>query len=238
LFKDNIYICILTMKVALCMRGAVSKKSGSFFCKNDLYVNSEYVNYTSCYHSILKHIIQPNPDYSIDFFCQGWNIDLEKDIVSKYNPKKSCFEHNSKYNEEISSLCKNERDFGGISQGFAFKRAIELKEEYEKENNMKYDIVILYRYDVLLWKDMNLKEYTGLDDTIYVNAHTDGNGDFHFVMNHENSSHFKNLIYSIPMGNEHREHYWIKNYILNYMKINVKMDAIQPGVYQEVLRKM
>ena len=114
----------------------------------------------------------------------------------------------------------------------------ELKEDYEKENNMKYDIVILYRYDVLLWKDMNLKQYTGLDDTIYVNAHGGGNGDFHFIMNHDNSHNFKNLIYSIPMGNEYRMHYWIQNYILNYMKINLKMDDIKPGIHQEVLRKM
>ena len=49
------------------MRGAVSKKKGAFFCKNDLYVDSEYVDYTSCYHSIVKHIIQPNMDYTIEF---------------------------------------------------------------------------------------------------------------------------------------------------------------------------
>lgn len=226
------------MKVALCMRGAVSKKSGAFYCKNDLYANSEYVDYTLCYDSIVKHIIQANPDYSIDVFCQGWNVDLQQDLVSKYNPKKYCFEDNSNYNEDISKLCRTERDFGGISQGVAFKLAIELKEEYEKENDMKYDIVILYRYDVLLWKDMNLNEYTGLEDTIYVNAHSDANGDFHLVMNHDNSNKFKSLIYSIPMGNQHREHHWIKNYILNFMRIDVKMDSIRPGLYQEVLRKM
>ena len=67
------------------------------------------------------------------FFLSRLECRFGKDIVSKYNPKKYCFEDNSNYNEEISSLCNNEKDFGGISQGFAFKRAIELKEDYEKE---------------------------------------------------------------------------------------------------------
>ena len=221
------------------MRGAVSKKNGAFFCKDDLYSNAEYVDYNACYNSIKKHIINSNTNnYKIDIFCQGWNIDLEKELVGKYNPVKYCFENNSNYNNDILKLCQHDTDFGGISQALSFKKAIELKEAYENENNMSYDIVILYRYDVLLWKDMNLNEYTNLNDNIYVNAHHDSNGDFHFVMSNEKSNKFKNLIDSINFGNNYRMHFWIKNYVINYMKSSIKMDNIIPGLHQEAIRKI
>jgi hypothetical protein len=227
------------MKVALCMRGTVSKKIGPFIRKNDLYESSEYVDYTACYNSIKRHIINTNSEYSIDIFCQGWNLDLEKDIVSKYNPKKYCFENNANYNEYIYKLSDKETDFNGLSQALSFKKVIELKEEYEKENNINYDIVIIYRYDVLLWKDIMLKDYINLNNTIYVNAHdADGNGDFHFIMNSEKANQFKCLVDSIKFGNRHAEHCWIRNYIIKYMKTNIKPDNIYPGVHQEVIRKI
>jgi hypothetical protein len=227
------------LKVALCMRGAVSKKNGAFFCKNDLYSNAEYIDYNACYNSIKRHIIEPNTNnYTFDIFCQGWNIDLEKELICKYNPVKYNFENNSNYNNDILKLCKHKTDFGGISQGLSFKKAIELKEEYEKEKNISYDIVILYRYDVLLWKNINLNDYANLNDIIYVNAHHDCNGDFHFVMDNIKSNKFKNLIDSINFGNHYRMHFWIKNYVINYMKSSIKMDNIIPGVHQEAIRKI
>jgi hypothetical protein len=226
------------MKVALCMRGAVAKKSGAFFKQNDLYVNSHYVDYKKCYNSIKKHIIDVNNNYQFDVFCHCWNYDLEDEIKSLYNPVKYNFEDNRKYNDEINSLCKSSNEFGGISQSLTMKKSIELKEEYEREENIKYDIVILYRYDVLLWKDMNLNEYTNLNDIIYVNAHHDGNGDFHFVMNHDTAYDFKNLYDSLYLGNVYGMHHWIKNYVLNFMKKQLVMDNIVPGRDQEVIRKI
>ena len=56
-------------------------------------------------------------------------------------------------------------------------------EEYSKEKDVKYDLIISYRYDVLLWKDLNLNSYIDLDNTVYVNAHVNCDGDFHFIMN-------------------------------------------------------
>jgi len=89
-----------------------------------------------------------------------------------------------------------------------------------------------------LWKDFFINEYINLDNTIYVNAHNDCNGDFHFLMSNEKSKSFKNLINSIEFGNKYKMHFWIKNYIINYMKINIKVDNIVPGQDQEVMRKI
>ena len=144
------------LKVALLMRGAISKQSAAFLKMNDIYNNnSNYVDYVKCYNSIVKHILEPNSaNYDFHIFCQCWNTDLEHEINNLYKPRKALFEDNRLYNTIISDLCKNPSDFSGISQTLAMKKAIELKELYEIANNINYDIVILYRYDVLLWKDI------------------------------------------------------------------------------------
>jgi len=116
------------------------------------------------------------------------------------------------------------------------KKSIELKEAYEKKYNITYDRVILYRYDVLLWKPIHLEQYDY--DKIYVNAHHDSNGDFHFIMNQENARQFKYLYDSIRFGNKCSVHFWIKQYVEKYMKKKLYMDDIIPGVHQEVIRKI
>jgi hypothetical protein len=240
IFFTNNYIkeyFIKKKRVAICMRGAIGKMFEAFTNESTLYSNSEYIDYKSCYNSIIKHIINVNKEfYDIDFFTHCWNIDLEDEIIKLYKPKKFLFENNIKYNNDILNKCINEEDFGGISQALTMKKSIQLKEEYEMENKFKYDIVILYRYDVLLWKDMIFDNYNF--NNIYVNAHPDYNGNFHFLMNNKNSYYFKHLYDSINYGNRHFIHFWIKNYIINYMNQNIEMDDIIPGLHQEVLRKI
>jgi hypothetical protein len=226
-------------RVALCMRGAVSTNFGQFVCKNDLYNNNEYVNYVACYNSIVKHIIEPNSDYVFDIFCHCWNVDLKENIIKLYNPAKACFEDNTEYNDEISNLCIHNTDFGGISHALSIKKSIELKEEYQKEHNINYDVVLIYRYDIFLWKDMLFKNNINLIDNLYVDRHGhEANGEFYFIMNDQNSIDFKYLYDSIKLNNKYQVHYWIKNYVINYMKKQMIMDDIIPGTHIEVLRKI
>ena len=231
------------MKVAICMRGAIGKVGTwgqRFSLKNSLYNDDrQYVDYLKCYNSIHRHIITPNiNDYDIDFFLQCWNTDLEDNLCQLYKPKKHIFENNQIYNTDIESLCREAGDFGGISQALAIQKTIQLKECYETENMLKYDIVIVYRYDVLIWKDLCLStyEFNNNNNTIYVNGHPGCNADFHFIMKNNLSFNFKFLYNSIRQGNFHITHSWIRNYIINYMKINIKCDQIIAGKFQEALR--
>ena len=80
-------------------------------------------------------------------------------------------------------MCGNKDSYGGVSHALSVKKSIELKEEYEKETNVSYDIVILYRYDILLWKDMILNKYNNLENIVHSNGFLNGQGDFHFVIN-------------------------------------------------------
>ena len=224
-------------KVAFCLRGAISKDK-AFLKENSLYSDKEYVDHIKCRNSIFKFIVSPNPKYNIDFFCHCWNIDLETKLREIYNPKYILVEDNNKYSEDIKKKCKTPTDFGGISQSLSMQKAINIKEQYEKQHNFKYDIVILYRYDVLLWKPIILDNYRLTDNNIFVNAHTRCNGDFHFIMKNNNSIIFKDLFNSILKGNNYKTHYWIKNFIVNFCKKEIIMDNIIPGKHQEVIRKI
>jgi hypothetical protein len=226
-------------RVALCMRGAISKEGGDFSHMNDLYSKSPYVDYNACYNSIAKHIIEPNSnEYTFDIFCHCWNTDLQDSIIKLYRPLKYKFEDNTNYNDEISNLCINPRDFGGISSSLTIKKSIELKELYEKENGINYDVVILYRYDVLLWKNMTLNNCLDLTNKIYVDGHEDSNGEFYFIMNSGMSNEFKNLYDSIKLDNNYKVHHRIKNYVINYMKKDIVMDDIIPRINLEAIRKI
>ena len=225
------------MRVALCMRGAVSKEVGAFFTKDQLYVPSNFVDYVACYHSIQRHILQANPNCTFDLFCQSWNPELERELTDLYHPLKSWFEDNRQYNEEISAKCKNPQDFGGISQALAFEKSIQLEKDYAQEKNLSYDWIILYRYDILLWKDIRLENYSD-PDSVYVNAHPGGNGDFHFIMTQKIADMFMNLYYSVECGNPYVMHQWIQDYVVHFMKKRMIMDDIVPGVNQECIRKI
>ena len=98
------------IKVAFCLRGAVgkeNKKGGTgFLNKGALYTQpGNYIDYTRCYNSILKHIFKPNEsNYEFDIFCHCWNTDLESEITTLYKPVESLFEDNRVYNEQITEL--------------------------------------------------------------------------------------------------------------------------------------
>ena len=230
-------------RVAFCLRGAVSRINNQrMLHQGSLYGNEGYVDFVKCGKSIFDHIINKNKDYKIDFFCHSWNEDLNESFKKIYNPKSIQTEDNNLYVKEIEEnngimgnfKTGNFNKFSLVSQALSTKKSIELKEAYEQKNNFEYDVVILYRYDVLIWKKMDLNDYNLNEKNIYVNAHPDCGGDFHFVMNNDNSKKFKNLYGSdiLPYP-----HVWIQKFVKSIGK-NIIMDKIIPGVDQEVMRKL
>lgn len=217
-------------KVAFLLKGAVSIKSGVI--RGIVKDVNDYVNYSIVKNSINEYIVKPNSaEYDFDFYIHCWNTDLEKDLCELYNPLKYKFEKNE-------TVLKPYEHYGDhamrqISQAYAIKSGINLIES----SGINYEQIIIYRPDVFLWKEMNLKKYD--PSKIYVNAHQrqPAGGDFHFVMNMQNANSFKNLVDSIN-DNPPQVHKWIKNYVLNFMKKDLLMDEIVPPNHQEVLRKI
>lgn len=226
-------------KCAICLRGAISKVTHRFMFPNQLYNDGPYVNYVAVYNSVMKHIINANSNIQFDFYIQCWNLDLKDKLCELYKPKGILFEDNNIYRDEIIlSLQKTDRpinDFGTTSQLLAISKSIKLA----TESNENYDYVICYRPDVLLWKDMILSSYE--HDKIYVNAHPNAVGDFHFVMNMENAIKFSKIYETTFNKNVVTNSYLhgkIKLYVEHFMGQNLLIDNIRPGQDQEVLRKL
>jgi hypothetical protein len=94
---------------------------------------------------------------------------------------------------------------------------------------VRYDRVVIIRPDVLLWKDMVLSRYN--PSQVYVNRWKDQLGDFHFVMNYDNSIIMGNAFKSVIVTGEG----WIKRYVTTTMSPPIEDDIIA-GVHQEVVR--
>lgn len=218
------------MKAAICLSGAVSKINDQrFLTQNSLYSPGEYVNLNVCFNSIIKHIIEPNKNYSFEFFIHGWNQDLELSLNEIYKPQSSLFENNSNYNQEISSKIQDPNDFANVSKALSLSKSIELLQN----SNLSFDKIILYRPDLILFKDINLNNYS---NNIYVNQFQNGNGDFHFITNDSNIHLFKDIYHSTSY-NPCKTHFWIQNYF-NLKNINLIEDDIVAGIDQEVIRKV
>lgn len=222
------------MRVCFLLRGGISKKNVPH--------QMNYVNFRACFNSIQKYIVDVNKNCTFDFFIHCWSKDLSLDLISLYQPKKYQFEDNNLYSNTIRSIqnkyhLTDQQSYNQISSSLSLKKSIELMESYSAENKIVYDYVIIYRPDILIWKEMDLSIYSR--DIIYVNKWYDAIGDFHFVMNMDHANKFKNLFDSCSEGNNKpMVHVWIKNYIVNYLKIQLEEDNIRAGFDQEVLRQL
>jgi hypothetical protein len=104
-----------------------------------------------------------NNDVDVFFHCWEQGDEVKKMIHHMYDPIKIEYEKQKDFKEELESMDQTWFDDGfdrsgtmyksnSIFQTFSFlysrKRSLELKAEYEKENNFKYDAVILARTDI------------------------------------------------------------------------------------------
>ena len=208
----------MTKNCAICLRGCIDKiQSGHFTTAESIYKNGTYINVDSIYESIKTHIIQTNPEYSFDFFIHCWNPDMETKMCKLYNPKSHLFENQNIYND----IVKISMD----GQKLGVQKVLDLMIDYSEMNNMKYDKVIVYRPDVILFKDMDLNYYQ--DNHIYCNDTM--TQDFHFIMNYNNATIFRNL-------NKYKLSFY--NFSKDIMKNPINADYIKCGIHQEVLRKI
>lgn len=224
-------------RVAFCLRGGVSLQDTNYAGRPiNSCSSNKYVDYACVQRSIKKHIIDTNPQYAFDFFIHSWSTDLSEELTALYNPVSCKYERNSLYTEEIDRKVANHCEFSQVSQALAIKKVIELKEVYESTTLISYDCVIIYRPDVLLWKDMDLCTYEL--DKIYVNAHINKGGDFHFVMSSVNSHYFKHIYDFIDRAQTNLTHRFIRHFVESILEKPYFMDAIVPGIDQEVIRKL
>lgn len=230
-------------RVAFLLKGGVSRISGSTAKTNGIYDQSPYVNFKATKLSIDKHIIKFNPTYQFDFFLHSWNKDLSEELLNLYNPKKYLFEDNTLYTDTINQKLQlaNSNNFRQVSQFLSLYKGCELIEEYANDSNSVYDLIIVYRFDLLLWKDMILDQYNpnNLCVNCYVNRDgEDGLGDFHIVTGFDHMHTLKSIYDSIGPSNPPIDHNIIKTYMRDIARLNLQIDNIVAGHDQEVTRKL
>ena len=138
-------------KVALCFFGMPPSK-----CNKHIKVKTDFSSYLWN-----KNVIIPN---NVDVFIHCWGKEDEDGLRDAYNPKKSIFEDNIVFDKD-HPMKYDYKDGGGtvlnmfLSQAYSAKKSIELKQQFEKENSFKYDLVMMSRIDCLWFTDPDFETY-------------------------------------------------------------------------------
>ena len=242
-YKRNNFMNI-KKRVAICLKGAMSKRTGNLHTKElfDQYTLNKpnYCDFVSVYNCFLEHIIKPNIEkYDIDIFLQSWNPDLQEQLINLYKPVSYLFEDNNLYSNEFQKhIAENDylHKYAWASSSLAIKKSIELKEEYENKNNLKYDLVLIYRPDLILIKDMNFDNYNVENGVVYSNytninlvVPKAGQGEYYWIMSNETSNKFK-LIYEADYKDKFLVHQGAYYFIKDVVGSEEKNDDIRHGV--------
>jgi len=142
------------LKVAVTLNGVVGglfKKNYEDTGESDLKTIVEYV-----YKSLDKCLLQNN---DIDIFIFSWHPNEGDYLDSIYKPKKS--KHiNQIVWENLPVWLQDHppRVQAHISRWYGFKEVMKLRQEYEMENNIKYDLVLNGRFDHFWEKNILFSE--------------------------------------------------------------------------------
>lgn len=125
------------------------------------------IDYRNCAKTILHNIINVN---DCDVFIHSWSVGAEKDLVDIYKPKKYLFEPQNTFNYALTSKERIHPEkgqaFRTTSHYVSIKRGIHLKNQYEQEQGFKYKWVLVFRFDYVVLKKLDLE---GLDtDNMYI----------------------------------------------------------------------
>jgi hypothetical protein len=222
-------------RAALCFRGAVSvypeniHSMGKLLKADDLYKNKNYINVEAIHNSLKQHLIQTNSNVEFDVFLHCWNTDLQERLCSIYNPKSYLFEDNTIYKSEISKRAATEKHYAMPSQFLSIKKSLELMENYKNSLGIEYDYIILFRYDVLLMKDIHLGNY---DVTKYVYSNdllfagiTKAVGDLYFISSPDHVSFLKGWYDDLLIYPGSHIHLWLNKQFARY-NIHLKKDLM------------
>ena len=155
------------MKIALCLYGLIGSIKGKGYEKS----GGTDIVLKDCHNSFTKHIINKN---DVDVFFHTWDTEFEDELVSKYKPKKYKVAPQKIFENTIDGPEKYIRRIQAhYSRWYSTKYVNELKTIYEKENNFKYDLVMVSRFDMIWHTDVLFNE---LDKNIFYIPNTTKEG--------------------------------------------------------------
>lgn len=135
-------------------------------------------NFKECAPSLKSKVIEP---YNADVFVHTWDVtdhttmtvrqngvsrtivkpvdaEVKKDIDFYYNPKALEIEHQEPYDKGVVIETEKSRfsTVGPHYQFYTLRKANELRKQYERDNNIKYDCVLVTRPDVMFLSDFEI----------------------------------------------------------------------------------
>ena len=138
-------------RVAVCLHGKIGGLSG----KNGLGNGEEIILYIS-YSLFKKNILVQNKNVEIDVFVHCWDSKFEAEIKELFIPKACIVEEPKHFS--FSSIPENvykndpKRLSNHCSRWCSYKEVVNLKNNYEIINNIRYDAVLSSRID-MAWKE-------------------------------------------------------------------------------------
>ena len=142
------------MKIALCLNGLVGNKKRKSFHNKDVTTQDKLECLKLAAKTWQRHVFDLN---NIDVFIHSWEVDIEKEIRTFFNPKKYKFEPQIIF--DIEHKPNTNRTQAHYSRWYGVKQAVNLKLQYEEENNFEYDAVIVSRFDLAWSNNLILSEY-------------------------------------------------------------------------------
>lgn len=145
------------MRIAICFKGMFDSGSKGGMTGH-MYAGSPSIDidYSLIAHQFYKkNVLDKN--LNIDIFCHNWGTEYTEHIKSLYNPIKILSENNSEVQElkdKKSGMRVNNRNHAIISNWYSIMKSVDLMREYEIEKSIKYDVVLIARYDVAILKPL------------------------------------------------------------------------------------
>ena len=142
-------------RVAFCLYGIVGGTKGKAGDKGNEATSDDILNLG--YQHYKKHIFSNNEN--VDVFIHTWSVDSKERIESLYQPKKATFQEQVIF--DVPDYVKGEykRKQNHYSRWYSTKKVVELKSQYEQENDFKYDFVFLTRFDIAWQKKLDFSKF-------------------------------------------------------------------------------
>ena len=234
------------MRCALVIKGAVGSKTGKYTTSTSSTDLNAFVDYEFCAQQIFKHIINCNKDVQFDIFIQSWSVSLEQQLIEIYKPVSTSFINDTTIAQELKNKHKGSvgSTFAEVSMCKGWEYAVNLVRDYVINTEVQYNIVIVWRIDALLWKDIKITNYN-VKDKIYCTkwkwpdwSGELNRGDFHFVMNYTNFLHYYHMYSNISNTFIPFPHSTLLNYTKKHLNIILTPDNIRPGLHSGIMRNI
>ena len=200
------------MKIAVCFCGNV----GVFYSNKKQYKMDGDIDYRIGYEHWKKYVFDVN---DVDVFIHSWSVKYADGLVDSYKPKKHLIEEQKKFNAKwtdertgklltLGHPAQLRKEFQ-CSRWYSVKESMRLKREYEKENNIEYDLVISARTD---WAWMTEIDFSIFEDTSLFYSPDNSNfmphnprlDDWIFFSNSKNMDKFSNLYDDLIVDRIHK----------------------------------